>query len=256
LGFARWTQDARRSGTEVTDDEIDLREYFGALWRRRYVVVAVALAAVFAVGLYSFATPPAYEAQALLLLAARLPPPPLRTEVIQDSTDPRLKVLAIYAEPRAISPEALAELAGSSSLQDELKRQVMGPSSKSKLPEDLSTQVGRSGDFVKFRVRGSDPILAERTANLWAEMVIRESAPLFPVAQSRDYPPLKLIHAVAPNTPVASRKALKVTLAGILGLMGGVVLAFVMEYFSPEPRTDSAPPRRAQRPPTERGKSG
>lgn len=81
------------------DTEIDLRQYLKVLWRRRLVVIGVTLAATLAVGLFSFLTPPVYEAQAMLLIVR----PSLQFETLTDPSNPNRKVIVLPQQSALLS---------------------------------------------------------------------------------------------------------------------------------------------------------
>jgi uncharacterized protein involved in exopolysaccharide biosynthesis len=50
------------------EDEIDLRDIFGVLWKRRLLIIGVFVVAVLAAGVISFAMPPTYEVSGIVAL--------------------------------------------------------------------------------------------------------------------------------------------------------------------------------------------
>ncbi len=50
------------------DDEIDLRDIFGVLWKRRLLIIGVFVVAVLAAGVISFVMPPTYEVSGIVAL--------------------------------------------------------------------------------------------------------------------------------------------------------------------------------------------
>ncbi len=210
------------------EDEIDFRQYLKVLWRRRLVVIAVTLAATLAAGLFSFLTPPVYEAQAMLLIVR----PSLQFETLTDPRNPNLKVIVLPQQSQTLPAQPIVELARSPLLQRKLTGEVLGNAiSGAKLDESLIAVGNRESGVVKLTVRGEDPDRVAKVANLWGEVVVSESESLFSPGRSK-VRPVKLIEAVVPDTPVAPRRDLNVTLGAILGVMAGLVLAFVMEYLS------------------------
>lgn len=62
-------------------DDVDLRRYVAALWRRRWIVFAITVAVVAGATLQRFFTPPTYQAVALIQLDSESEPP-FHSEVI------------------------------------------------------------------------------------------------------------------------------------------------------------------------------
>ncbi len=213
---------------DAVDDEVDLREYLTVLWRHKYLVLGVMAIGVVAAGPYAVLTPPTYEAQALLLVGR----PPLQVVVLSDPTDPRLRILALLAEPRSPPSSAIAELARLPMLQQELSKEVLGPSSRQKLSVELRVE-GGTGDFVKFIARDRDPKQAAEIANRWARLVVNEAGAVILGIRSGNVPQVKLISAAVPSAPVGPRLVFTLTGAIIGSFMVGAMLAFVTDYFRP-----------------------
>lgn len=55
--------------SRLAEDEIDLRQYLRVLWRRRHTVGVVTLSAVIGAFIFSYLSPPVYEAQAAIWLS-------------------------------------------------------------------------------------------------------------------------------------------------------------------------------------------
>lgn len=211
------------------DDEIDLRQYLNILWRRRGTITVVTLVAALAAVLFGFLAPPLYEAEALLFVAR----PPLEGLTLADPSNPNLRFIIGPQSPPALLVQTIVELARSRLLQRKLAGEVLVNPTDAKLDEELTARGLPEANLVKLRVRGNDPNRVARTANLWGELVISESEPLMSTRSSKDRPPMKLIEAVAPDSPVAPRKTLNIAVAAILGLVAGAIASFIMDYFNP-----------------------
>lgn len=139
---------------------------------------------------------------------------PVYTNLDQARANLYIQVAGLRAE-RAKVTEAIAQL------NDELN----GLRSQLASQQLLQTQLVRSVDSAKQVY----DVLLQR----------REEARVASASQTGS---VKLVaEAIVPDSPVAPRKMLNITLAAILGLMAGTMSAFVMEYFS-NPSDRSAGP--------------
>ncbi len=50
------------------EDEIDLRDIFGVLWKRRLLIVGTFIIAVLLAGVISFAVPPVYKVSSIIAI--------------------------------------------------------------------------------------------------------------------------------------------------------------------------------------------
>ncbi|MDR5702780.1 MAG: Wzz/FepE/Etk N-terminal domain-containing protein [Armatimonadota bacterium] len=131
------------------EDEIDLREYFAVLGRRKWTIIAVFLVAVLAAAVLSFfVLPPIYEASLLLQPA-------------KGSGD-------VYADPNGLT--AVLESEGFTS------RAVSGLGLN---PQILTVKasVVRNTQLVRLSVRAKDPHQARRAVEALANLAGKESRP-------------------------------------------------------------------------------
>jgi len=142
---------------------------------------------------------------------------PLYTNLDQARANTFIRIAAARAEYARVS-QTIAQLKGElSRLQDELAAQQF-----------QSTQLTRALNDAK---QVYDVLVQRRDE--------AKVASASPAGSAR-----VVSEAVAPDAPVAPRRALNMALGGILGLLGGTLLAFVLEYVarpSAEMRSSSAP---------------
>ncbi len=164
------------------DDEIDLRQYLKILWRRRHTVVAVTVASVLAAGLFSFLSPPIFEAKAMVLVAK----PSFQAGAPPDPINPGLKIGAVLVPE--FPTETLVAFAKSSVIIHKVTEQAFkGTVQGSNLAKNLTVTAVRNTNLIEFKVQGSDPAGAARVANQWATVVTAESELLFSTGAKQSY---------------------------------------------------------------------
>lgn len=158
------------------DEEIDLRQYFNILLRRRRVVAVVTLAAAVAAFIFSYSSPSIYEAKALVLVAK----PSFQAGAPPDPSNPGPKIGTILVSD--FPSETLVVFARSPAVTQKLasKFGTVGATSKaSRLGATLRASAIRTTNLVELSARGNDPAQVARVANEWAALVTAESQGLF-----------------------------------------------------------------------------
>ncbi len=157
------------------EDEIDLRQLFATLWRRRSVIAAVTLIAVLASGVFSWLTPPTYEARAVLYVAQ----PAVQ---VGGPSEGGVKIATVPAAP--LPADTVVAFAGLPSVSQAAAAKVLGGPGRLRA---LTPQAVRNTNLVELKVQSDDPEKAARVANEWANVVLRESAGLFATEAQQSY---------------------------------------------------------------------
>lgn len=155
------------------EDDLDLRYYAAVLWRRRYVIGMVTLVAVLAAGLFSFLSPPVYEAEALLLV---------RKSSLQvgtlDPREPGPKISSVLSSE--LASETVVAFAKSLAILTKVTAEVPDAVAREKrFLRRADAQAVRGTDLVELRVRGRTPARITTEVNAWADLVTAESEALF-----------------------------------------------------------------------------
>ena len=133
------------------EDEIDLREYFAVMGRRKWTIIGVFLVAVIVAAVLSFfVLPPVYEASLLLQPA-------------KGGGD-------VYADPNGLS----SVLESEGFINRAASRIGLNPKTAS---FSVKATVVRNTQLVRLSVRAGDPDLAARVAEALAGLVVEESRP-------------------------------------------------------------------------------
>lgn len=153
------------SGARLVDDEIDLKTYVDTLWRGRWVIGAVTLAAALVALVVSrFVLTPVYEATVLLVVEAPEPTPP----------DPS----HVPAPVRAVnlSPASFREIVQSPPFQALLATQATSGKDQPRLtPFKLTARVVPQTNLLELRAESPDPNEAARQANQAGSLLLREA---------------------------------------------------------------------------------
>jgi len=100
------------------------------------------------------------------------------------------------------------------------------------LSELVSVQLKNDTRIIMIRVKNTDPNMAALMANKLAEVLIDA------VQQILNVENVQVIDAATvPDTPVSPRKVLNTAVAAVVGLIVGIALAFMFEYFDNSIRT-------------------
>lgn len=148
---------------EVVDDEIDLREYLGVLWRRRWLIAGVTAVSALAAVLMTRAATPLYEATTTALIR------------------PNATGVALQQSPAALllagsrpSLQNYVELLKSRTVMERVARHLYGPYGATpeqveRLRQAISVQPVTNTDTVRISVRLPDPDEARQVANAVVE---------------------------------------------------------------------------------------
>lgn len=158
----------------MMQDEIDLRPYLRVLWKHRFTIVLVTVAAMLVGGLLSLLAGPVYEARGMILVTK----PSFQVGAPVDPSAPGLKIGTILVSD--LPTETLVAFARSAAVKQRVVKRISSNFSRvSDIGVSLFAQTVRNTNLVELTVRGKDPVLAARVANEWARIVAAESEALF-----------------------------------------------------------------------------
>ena len=147
---------------EVLDDEIDLRQYLRVLWKRRWVVVGVTLAAAASAYALTRAATPVYEASTTLLIVRGESPVSLSGAAgeLLGVNRPSVQNFVELLRSRTVMTRALQQLAWPGVKPDE---------DAPKYLTAVTVQPVQGTDHIRVRVRLPDPARAQALANALVE---------------------------------------------------------------------------------------
>ncbi len=169
--------------------EIDLRDYLEVLWKKKHIVIAVFLAAIFSSAIFSFfMLQNQYETTTSVLIS-----PPISEMLGEKAGESTFFTPAIY-EKLALSNDLLVEIidrldlksADGSPLPPEALRKQMEP--KLEIFKDKKAPATQAKTvLLTMKVRGNDPSQIRAIADAWAEIFIEKNADLFASSTAQSY---------------------------------------------------------------------
>ncbi len=150
------------------DDEIDLRQYLNVLWRRRYIIAGVTLAAILAAVLLSFfVLSPTYEASAILVISG----PVLQISNPSSQENSHLTATTIPV----LTADNLIPMVHNEVVAADVAGRLVGVQRWK--PEALVEKVRlvsvRGTNLLKIIARDSSSSGALAVVNAWAETIVR-----------------------------------------------------------------------------------
>lgn len=191
--------------------ELELQDYLRVIRRRLWTIVWVTVVAVVVSGILSFfVIKPTYQAQATLIVVNK------STPVVDQSTfmldEQLVQTYATLGTSYGVLQHAI--------LAHHL------PFTEPQLSRLLTVTAVTNTDLVTVAATGKSPNEAAGIANYVAQSLAREAKGVTP-----GYYVSVVDAAVPQSTPISPNKKLNVALALVLGLLVGLGVAFLQEYF-------------------------
>ncbi|MHB8926878.1 MAG: YveK family protein [Bacillota bacterium] len=189
---------------------IDLREYFAIIRRRLWAIILVTVVAVATSGVISyFFIEPVYSASTTLMILKKDSPGIDYTTLLMNRQ--LVKTYGEIAKSRTVAEHVLVDLS-----LDMTTAELQGA---------IHVNTVRDTELIQIRAESTIPAQAELIANAVAKDFIRQVVQIMKVENVQVVDP-----AIEPTAPVKPRPKLNMAVAGVLGIMVGVGLAFVLEY--------------------------
>jgi len=148
------------------EEEFDLREYIGVLFKHWKLIALVTFLAAFTAGVVSFLIPPTYEATAgVIVIKSKMDitfDPKIKTLTEEDlavNLAARSETFAGLVENGAFAAQVIEELG------DELEEEEKEPA---RLLQMVEGEVKGKSDLIQITVAANDPQKAAGIANAWA----------------------------------------------------------------------------------------
>lgn len=190
---------------------MEIRRYVRILVNRKWVVILTTLVTLAVVAVGSFLTTPVYTASAMVRIAERR----TGSGVIIDLN---------YME-RLIKTHVL--LLQSRPYLEEVIRRVGLTVEPDALSKTITVEALTNTELVKISAESTDPQQAAAIANTLGTLLVEEEQ------QLRDNNVSLAEPAIAPSKPSKPRILLNVALSAVVGIAGGVGLAFLFESLDP-----------------------
>ncbi len=196
-------------------EEISLREYFLIIRNRIGLIILLTVISVVTSGLVSFfVLKPEYQTFTTLIVGK--PKDYQNVDNKLDYNDLLLnqKLVSTYGElvkTRAVADEVIENLGLDISYKD--------------FREKVNVNLVKDTEIIKLEVVDTDPILAAEIANETAQVFMENVKDIMMVENIQ-----VIDRAQVPDMPIKPRPQLNMAIAGVLGLMIGIFLVFLLEY--------------------------
>lgn len=191
-------------------DVVDLREYLAIVRRRLWAIVLVTVVAVATSGVISyFFIEPLYSASTSLMVIKKDSPSIDYSTLLMNQQ--LVKTYGEIAKSRTVAEHVIADLG-------------LGVTA-AELQKAIHVNAVRDTQLIQIRAESTIPAQAALIANSVAKDFIRQVVQIMKVENVQVVDP-----AIEPTAPIKPRPKLNMAVAGVLGLMVGVGLAFVLEY--------------------------
>jgi capsular polysaccharide biosynthesis protein len=205
------------------EDALSLTDVLGILRRRSWIVLVVAFVAVTLAVLLSYAIlPPFYQASTSLIVNER-------PSVTQGAGGVDYGQIQTY---RSLAVTYAKIITSRAVLQDTIDTLSL-PETVKQLADMTTVQVEGETEIIAVSVRDQDAIRAANIANTMANSFITQLPTLVHRVEN-----VSVIDRAVPVTDqVSPRPLLNIVVALVAGLMLGVLLAFVVDYFDDTVKT-------------------
>jgi len=184
---------------------MELKSYLTILWRRKWVIIATAVVTILVVTGGTYLITPSYEASATLRISTR------------DASSDIWGNLQYVERLR----NTYALIVTSESVSLGLQKQL----GTVETPE-ISIELPANTELMQVTAKAQDPTLAMQAANTVSEILMGQSGR---TKTERNFTISLIDPAIMPDSPTSPSPILNIALGVILGLVGGVGLAFLFE---------------------------
>lgn len=196
-------------------EEISLREIFLIFRRRMWLIFILVILSIIVSGIVSYyVLVPEYETFITLMVG--------KPKDYQ-SLDNQLEYNDLLLNQRLVS--TYGEIVKSRVVTDKVIENLGLDMSFADFGKKVSVSLVKDTEIIKLIVTDEDPILAAKIANETAEVFMESVKDIMMVEN------IQIIdEAQVPKKPISPRPKLNMAIAGILGLMVGIFLSFLLEY--------------------------
>ena len=188
---------------------MELGAYLAILWRRKWVIAVTVAVTVTVVIIGTLMATPKYVASTTLrvLTAAGGSADWVNYDIMY--TDRLMNTYIKIATSRPVLEELMQRLG--------LHK-----------PPKIEVEILANTELIQITVEDANPIVAREAANTLAEILVVQSEELYTGKRARDF--VSVVEpAVAPTAPSKARKGRNIALGVVVGLAGGVGLAYLFE---------------------------
>ena len=202
------------------EETIDLREYFGIIKKRFWIIALITIVAMVVSGVISFfVLSPVYESKSTLIVNTEKNE---ETQMITgDQFSVTQKLAVTYGEiikSRAVLESVISNLKLDSEYED--------------LVEQITVSPVKDTQIISISVQDTNPKKARDIANEIPKVFEKE---VKRITKAND---IQVIDkAILPENPIKPNKMMNVAIAAVLGMMIGLFVVFLLEYLDNKIKT-------------------
>lgn len=196
------------------EETISLKELFQTLRKRVFLIISVALIAMIVIGVVSyFVLTPVYKSSTQILV----------NQAKEDQSVYNYN--EVQTNVQLISTYSV--ILKSSAILNEVKNDLQLNISVAELNDKITVESAQNSQIMTISVTDPDPAIALEIANKTAEVFENEIKDIMSVDNVTILP---LADDQENQSPVSPNPPLNIAIAGIVGLLLGIGLAFLLEY--------------------------
>ena len=213
--------------TMLKAGDLDLRKFVAVIKKWRYLIIALTILCPVVAGLISnYLITPVYEAKTLLMVTVASEKLQTQTTVTRQTTQNSqgATVTNLASMPVLTMNTYLGQLKSEAVMNRVADSLAMPGLTAPKLPSMITAAIVTDSNLIEVRVRNTDPAAAAKIANTVSEQYLKLMGELM-------FSSVVVISpANIPPNPMGPNTKLNIMLAFILGLMGSIMFAFVLDY--------------------------
>jgi len=213
------------------DEQIDLRELFGVLIKRAWVIILITIMSVLISGVVTFfILPPIYETSTTMMVSRA-----------QDITETNLQYQDILISHRLVN--TYREITTSNRVLHRVIDLLGIEMTADEVREKVSVTSLRDTEIIRISVENTDPAFASNMANAIAQVFMEEVVDIMRIENVHIIDEARL-----PEYPIRPQPLLNIAVAGVLGFMLGLGLVFLIEYLDNTVKTSESIEKRLELP--------
>ena len=202
------------------EETIDLREYFGIIKKRFWIIALLAIVSAFVSGVISFfMLNPVYEAKSTLIVNTD------KQEETQTVTGDQITVTQKLAV-------TYGEIIKSRIVLDEVIKNLKLKTTYESLSGQITVSPVKDTQIISISVQDTNPTKARDIANQIPRVFTKEAKR---ITKANDVQVID--KAILPKNPIKPNKVMNVLIAFVLGTMVGLFIVFLLEYLDNKIKT-------------------
>jgi capsular polysaccharide biosynthesis protein len=205
------------------EEEISLREIFEVLKKRARIIAAITVISVLAsAAITFFVIKPVFESNTTIMVGKP------KNRIM----DPNNPITYQEVQTNRLLVSTYGEIAKSRSVLEEVIKSMNLAMTSDELRDKVDVSLVKDTEIIQIKVQDHDPAIAANLANAIAAAFSKQVIRIMNVEN------VQVVDEAIPGTnPVKPRPVLNIAISLVLGLMVGLFLAFVLEFFDTSIKT-------------------